>query len=173
MTVSIIERAAAGLRWVVVAGPRLAAFRALGEHTREEIFGVVENMPERQALERFAATSRGQSVLGRLAAETARTQPVEYAELAALAAGAGIDFDTILLANLRGDLGGDGTGCSDLGWRRARSLVAHNEDGAPGLQGRFMLLTLAIDGEAPVTSPTPSARPPAAEWPPSRRPPAG
>lgn len=152
MTTSITEHAIAGLRWVVVAGPRLAAFRALGELARDEIHEVVENMPERRALERFVATSRGQALLDPVVAETARAQPVEYAELAALAAGAGVDFDTILLANLRGDLGGDGTGCSDLGWRRARSLVAHNEDGAPALQGRFMLLTLAVDGEAPVTS---------------------
>jgi hypothetical protein len=153
MTVSIAEQTVAGLRWVVVAGPRLAAFRALGGLALDEIHEVVESMPERQALERFVATTQGRAVLGRVVAETARAQPAEYAELAALAAGAGIDFDTILLANLRGDLGGhDGTGCSDLGWRRARSLVAHNEDGAPALQGRFMLLTLAIDGEVPVTT---------------------
>lgn len=153
MTASITEQAVAGLRWVVVAGPRLAAFRALGELARDEIHEVIEGKPERRALERFAATSQGRAVLDRVVAETARAQPAEYAELAALAEGAGVDFDTIVLANLRGDLGGDdGTGCSDLGWRRARSVVAHNEDGAPALQGRFMLLTLAVDGEAPVTT---------------------
>ena len=151
MTVSVTEHAVAGLRWVVVAGPRLAVFRMLGELARDEVNEVVENMPERRALECFVATSQGRAVLDRVVAETARAQPAEYAELAALAAGAGVDFDTLLLANLRGDLGGDGTGCSDLGWRRARSLVAHNEDGAPALQGRFMLLTLAVDGVAPVT----------------------
>jgi hypothetical protein len=153
MTASITEQAVAGLRWVVVAGPRLAAFRALGELASDEIREVLESMPERGALERFVATSQGRALLDRVISETTRAQPTEYAELAALAAGAGIDFDTVLLANLRGDLGGrDGTGCSDLGWRRARSLVAHNEDGAPALQGRFMLLTLAVDGEAPVTT---------------------
>jgi hypothetical protein len=151
MTVSITEHAVAGLRWVVVAGPRLAAFRALGELAREEIHEVVGNMPERRALERFVSTSQGRAVLDRVVTATTRHQPAECAELAALAAGAGIDYDTILLANLRGDLGGDGTGCSDLGWRRTRSLVAHNEDGVPALLGRFMLLTLAVDGEAPVT----------------------
>ncbi len=153
MTAAITEQAVAGLRWVVVAGHRLAAFRALGELARDEIREVVESMPERRALERFVATSQGKALLDRVVAKTVRTQPAEYAELAAMAAGAGADFDTILLVNLRGDLGGhDGTGCSDLGWRRARSLVAHNEDGAPALQGRFMLLTLAIEGEAPVTT---------------------
>jgi hypothetical protein len=86
-------------------------------------------------------------------AATATAHPVEYAELAALAVGAGVGFDVMMLANVRGDLGGDdGTGCSDLGWRRTRSVMAHNEDGAPALQGRFLLVTLAIDGEAPVTA---------------------
>ncbi|MDT7804486.1 MAG: hypothetical protein QOI78_7919 [Actinomycetota bacterium] len=34
-----------------------------------------------------------------------------------MAAGAGVPFDDLLLANLRGDLGsGDGTGCTDLAW---------------------------------------------------------
>ncbi|MGW0710723.1 hypothetical protein ACWD4G_33010 [Streptomyces sp. NPDC002643] len=53
-------------------------------------------------------------------------------------------------ANLRGDLGtDDGTGCTDLGWRRSRSYVAHNKDGAPALEGRLMLLTLLIDATPP------------------------
>ena len=71
MTVSIAEQTVAGLRWVVVAGPRLAAFRALGGLARDEIHEVVESMPERQALERFVATTQGRAVLGRVVAEEA------------------------------------------------------------------------------------------------------
>lgn len=153
MSTSIGEHTVGGLRWVVVAGPRLDAFRALGEVARDEIRDVLEGMPERAALQRFVASSRGRAAYDRVVAATAAAHPVEYAELEALASGAGVGLDTMLLANLRGDLGGDdGTGCSDLGWRRTRSVIAHNEDGAPTLQGRFMLVTLAVDGEAPVTS---------------------
>jgi Acyl-coenzyme A:6-aminopenicillanic acid acyl-transferase len=153
MGTSIREHSVGGLRWLVVTGPRLDGFRALGEHARGEIRDVVEGMPERPALERFVATERGRAALDRVVAATAVAHPVEYAELEALAAGAGVGFDTMMLANVRGDLGGDeGTGCSDLGWRRTRSVMAHNEDGAPALQGRFMLVTLAVEGEAPVTA---------------------
>ena len=40
-------------------------------------------------------------------------------------------FDDLALLNLRGDLGlvDGGIGCSDLAWRRERSVIAHNEDG--------------------------------------------
>lgn len=153
MGASIREQSVGGLRWLVVSGPRIDAFRALGEHARREIHDAVLGMPERPALERLAATETGRAAVERVVAASRTAQPVECAELAALAAGAGLGLDTMFLANVRGDLGGDdGTGCSDLGWRRGRSAMAHNEDGAPALQGRFMLVTLALDGEAPVTA---------------------
>lgn len=153
MSTSISEHTVGGLRWVVVAGPRLDAFRALGDAARDEIRDVLEGMPERAALRRYVASPGGRAAFDRVIAATSASHPAEYAELQALAAGAGVGFDTMLLANVRGDLGGDdGTGCSDLGWRRTRSVIAHNEDGAPALRGRFMMVTLAVDGEAPVTT---------------------
>jgi hypothetical protein len=152
MTTSITEHTIGGLRWVVVAGPRLEAFHALGQLARGEIRGVLDGLPERHDLERFAATPQGRTALDRVAVATATAHPTEYGELQALATGAGVDFDTMLLLNLRGDLGADdGTGCSDLGWQRERSFIAHNEDGAPALQGRFMLVALAVDGDVPLT----------------------
>lgn len=61
--------------------------------------------------------------------------------------------------NLRGDLGiiehaaaNDGIGCSDISWRRQRSLIAHNEDEASFFEGRCVMLTLLLDGEQPVTA---------------------
>jgi len=76
------------------------------------------------------------------------------AELAAFAAGAGVPFDDLALLNLRGDLGlvDGGIACSDLGWRRERSAVAHNEDGAPEDVGRCALLTMTGTGRPPVTA---------------------
>ncbi|WP_431771664.1 C45 family autoproteolytic acyltransferase/hydolase [Streptomyces cucumeris] len=146
------EQEFAGLRWLVVSGEREDAFRALGETARTEVRAVLESLPEGGPLRRWAATGRGRARLdGVLRASEAR-HPAEVAEARALAVGAGVDTETLLLANLRGDLGGDdGTGCTDLAWRRGRSYVAHNEDGAPVLAGRLMLLTLRIEGEAPVT----------------------
>ena len=45
-----------------------------------------------------------------------------------------------------------GIGCSDLAWRRERSVIAHNEDGAPENVGQCALLTLALDGLPTVTA---------------------
>lgn len=152
MSVVVREQQLAGLRWLVVSGPRQAAFQALGETTRADIRAVQEAMPERDGLRRWAATEEGGARLDRLLRATRERHPHQLAELEALAEGSGADFDDLLLANLRGDLGtGDGTGCTDLIWRGDRSFVAHNEDGAPALDGRLMLLTLAIDGLEPVT----------------------
>ena len=78
----------------------------------------------------------------------------EWAELAAFADGAAVPFEDLALLNLRGDLGWtDGRmGCSDLAWRRDRSVIAHNEDGALPDVGRCGLLTLTGNGRPPVTA---------------------
>ncbi|MBZ3901840.1 C45 family autoproteolytic acyltransferase/hydolase [Streptomyces griseiscabiei] len=152
MGVVVREQRLAGLRWLVVSGPRLDAFRALGESARADIRAVQESMPEREALRRRVGTEAGAARLERVLRATRERHPRELAELEALAEGAGVAFDDLLLANLRGDLGtDDGTGCSDLIWRGGNSFVAHNEDGAPALDGRLTLLTLALDGLVPVT----------------------
>ncbi|MEU6083632.1 C45 family peptidase [Streptomyces sp. NPDC047108] len=152
MTAVVREQRLAGLRWIVVGGGRREVFRALGETAREDIRAVQEAMPERDALRRWVSTAEGGARLQQVLQATRTRYAAEVAELEALAEGAGADVDDLLLANLRGDLGtDDGTGCTDLAWRRSRSFVAHNEDGAPALDGRLMLLTLVIDGLPPVT----------------------
>ncbi|MFI9025939.1 C45 family autoproteolytic acyltransferase/hydolase [Streptomyces sp. NPDC053560] len=152
MGAEVREQELAGLRWLVLAGERSAVFRTLGDTTRADIRAVQDALPERAALRARTADGPGRARAERLLRRTEKHWPVQLAELRELAAGAGVPFHDLLLANLRGDLGtDDGTGCTDLGWRRTRSRVAHNEDGAPALDGRLMLLTLRIDGEAPVT----------------------
>ena len=80
--------------------------------------------------------------------------PEAWAELAAFAEGAAMPLDDLALLNVRGDLGivAGGIGCSELAWRRERSLIGHNEDGAPENAGRCALLTLALDGLPPITA---------------------
>ncbi|MER7398260.1 C45 family peptidase [Streptomyces sp. NPDC000151] len=152
MGAEVQEQELAGLRWLVISGDRSAVFRTLGDVTRADIRAVQEALPERDALRARTAAGPGRERVERLLRATEAECGVQLGELRDLAAGAGADFDDLLLANLRGDLGAtDGTGCTDLGWRRTRSFVAHNEDGAPALDGHFILLTLRVDGEAPVT----------------------
>jgi hypothetical protein len=150
---SVTEQTLAGIPWLVVRGERLASFRALGAYARRNIHAAIKHMP---ALVRLRARLAAPAVARHYAAvsHTSReSNPLEWAELEALAAGAEADFDDLLLLNLRGDLGtDDGTGCTDLAYcRSGRALIGHNEDGSRALEGRCYLLTLLIDGDAPVT----------------------
>ncbi|MGB6244771.1 MULTISPECIES: C45 family peptidase [Gordonia] len=151
--VTIREQSIAGIDWLVVSGPRSDAFRALGEHARDSIAAVQDAMPERAGLQRFTTTDKGRAALAAVTDASAADQPGPLADLRALAEGSGQDFEALLLANFRGDLGyDDGTGCSDLAWSRESAFIAHNEDGAPGLDGHFRFVTLLLDGEQPVTA---------------------
>ncbi|WP_158461224.1 C45 family autoproteolytic acyltransferase/hydolase [Rhodococcus opacus] len=152
MNAHIDETTIAGLRWLVVTGERNAAFTLLGQYARESITAVQSKMPEREGLQSFTRSDRGRRILADVVAATTHAYPRYTEELRALATGATVPYEDLLLANLRGDIGiDDGTGCTDLAWRGTQSFVAHNEDGAPALDGHFMLLTLRIDGDLPVT----------------------
>jgi hypothetical protein len=154
MSASLDEHRLAGLRWIVLAGPDREAFGALGEHVRGELAGVDETWPMLPRLRRYAATPPGRDHLASVRRATTEQYGEEWAELAAFAAGAALPFEDLALLNLRGDLGWtDGRmGCSDLAWRRDRSVIAHNEDGALPDVGRCGLLTLTGNGRPPVTA---------------------
>lgn len=141
----------AGLPWLSLSGAREAVFAELGRWGAPRIATVQRSLPERDALRRWAATPAGRARLTALHTETSARFPEVMAELSAMADGAGQDRADLSLSNVRGDVGVvDGTGCTDLAWRRTRSLVAHNEDGAPALADTLVLLTLRLDDEAPV-----------------------
>ncbi len=144
MSVSLAEHRLGGLRWIVLDGPDREAFGALGEHVRGELAALAEAWPALPRLRRHVSGPPGRDYLAAVCRATEEAFPAEWAELAAFAAGAGVPADDMVLLNLRGDLGlvDGGIGCSDLGWRGERSVVAHNEDGAPEDVGRCGLLTM-------------------------------
>ena len=154
MSVSLHEHRLGSLRWIVLSGPDREAFGALGEHVRAELAALAEAWPALPRLRRHVSGSPGRDRLAAVRRATEEAFPAEWAELAAFAAGAAVPFDDLALLNLRGDLGlvDGGIGCSDLGWRRERSVVAHNEDGAPEDVGRCALLTMTGTGRPPVTA---------------------
>ncbi|MEU7784335.1 C45 family peptidase [Amycolatopsis sp. NPDC049159] len=145
MVATVREHRIGDVRWTIVRGPREAAFRELGAYAADDIRTVLDGLPSWPV----AARARRSPVRFRAIEAASQVEhPDAYAELTALAAGAGVPFDDLLLANLRGDLGaGDGTGCTDLAWAGSPSLLGHNEDGAPVFDGIGRLLTLLLDGE--------------------------
>jgi hypothetical protein len=157
VAVQVTERRLGAVPWLTVRGPATEAFTRLGAHLRTQIREVVDGLPDLAALRRQAATEPGAQRLAAVCRATQASFPGPWAELAALAAGADLPLHDLALLNFRGDLGvfpentaDDGTGCSDLAWRRERSFIAHNEDQPDFFAGRCMLLTLDLDGLQPV-----------------------
>ena len=154
MNVSLDEHRLGGLRWIVLRGPDRAAFQALGEHTRDQMAALTGNWGLIARLRRHVSEPPGRDRLARVRRANERHHPETWAELAAFAEGCAIPLDDLALLNSRGDLGPvtGGIGCSDLAWRRERSLIGHNEDGAPENVGQCALLTLALDELPSVTA---------------------
>jgi len=154
MTVSLDEHRLGGLRLIVLRGPDREAFGALGEHMRPDLAELTRDWPLLSRLRAHVSDPPGRDRLAAVQRASAQQFPAVWAELAAFAAGAAVPFDDLILLNVRGDLGPveGGTGCSDLAWRRERSIIGHNEDGVAANIGHCALLTLALDGLPVVTA---------------------
>jgi Acyl-coenzyme A:6-aminopenicillanic acid acyl-transferase len=154
MNVSLDEHRLGGLRWIVLRGPDREAFRALGEHMRDEVAALAEAWGLVARLRQHVSGPPGSDRLASVRQASASRFPPAWTELAAFAEGSAVPFEDLALMNFRGDLGPvtGGIGCSDLAWRRDRSLIGHNEDGAPENVGQCALLTLALDGLPTITA---------------------
>jgi hypothetical protein len=151
------EREVGGMRWLMASGPGVQVFGELGELARDQIHAIATD-DEAAHLHRHA---RAHPELFASVVEASRAAyPRAWAELAAMADGAGLPVEDLALLNCRGDLGmvtsrgaGDGAeNCSDLAWRRSLSFIAHNEDEPVSYLGKCALLTLHLDDEQPVTA---------------------
>ena len=154
MTMTLEEQRLGALRWIVLSGPGTEAFRALGRHMRAEIRAVVGEWDYLAELRQHVAGPPGSERLTAVSRASEAAFPEVWAELAALADGAGVSLGDLALLNFRGDLGivGEGGGCSDLAWRRRKSFIAHNEDDSEFFDGRSAMLTLALEGRPAVTA---------------------
>ncbi|NEB77618.1 hypothetical protein G3I40_20725 [Streptomyces sp. SID14478] len=153
MKAHVQEQELAGLPWLVVAGSRDQVFHRLGDVTRSEARAAAEPDADDEEFRAWVNDGSGAERLARLAAATRRRFARPWAELAAMAGGAGVPEEELVLLNLRGDLGAqDDGGCSTLAWRRRGVFLAHNEDAFPHAVARLRVVTLAIDGEVPVTA---------------------
>lgn len=105
MAVRVVERRLGTVPWLVVRGPAAEAFASLGAHLAAEIRAVVEGLPSLAALHRHVASEPGRHRFAAVRRATQSRFPGPWAELAALAAGAGVGLDDLALLNFRGDLG--------------------------------------------------------------------
>ncbi len=154
MSVVIEERdPVAGLAWTVLRGERTDVMRALGRTHAEAIHA--QRVAEDGGWSANVRRARGVAA-ARFAAVVAATKsllPLEADELAAIAEGAEVDAHELWAQNLRGDLGRDGTGCSDVSFvGRGGVVLGHNEDGDGDLRGAIRLVTLRIEGDPDMTA---------------------
>ena len=89
MNVSLAEHNLGGLRWIVLHGPDREAFRALGEHARDEIAALTEAWPLLARLRQHVCDPPGSDRLNTVG----QVERVEFpgdvwAELRRVAAGA-------------------------------------------------------------------------------------
>ncbi|WP_318244865.1 C45 family peptidase [Microbacterium pullorum] len=151
----VVERPAAvsGLEWTVLRGDREQVFRALGEVHAADIARVRERQDGMWQSLVHRAEGTAHDRFAKVVASSARLLPVEAQEIEWMAAGAGIAATELWAMNLRGDLGRDGLGCSDLAVAVDGGVVmGHNEDGGDELRGDVRLVTLDIDGDPTVTA---------------------
>lgn len=153
----ITQQQLGGIRWIVADGDGEEVFAQLGALMRETIQEIAGDA-EAHRLRQLAGTREGQ--LDAVMDASAAAYPRAWAELTALADGAGLPVEALALLNCRGDLAGaisggageDAESCSDLAWSGGRSFIAHNEDEPVSYQGLCALLTLHLDGQQPVTA---------------------
>ncbi|TQM89588.1 C45 family autoproteolytic acyltransferase/hydolase [Roseinatronobacter monicus] len=89
----------------------------------------------------------------RMADATRALFPEIHSEIAALAEGLELPFDPVFAWNARGDLlAGLGDGCTTVQLPGDEPVIAHNEDGLPGLLGHCFISDLRPDSAPIATS---------------------
>ena len=154
MSVSLDEHRLGGLRWIVAPRPRpRGVSRARGARARRDGRA---HRGVGHLLKRLPGTSpaRRQRSPPRVRRAASCAPPEAWDEgLPRSPRAPRCQFDDLALMNSAVTRRHDGgIGCSDLAWRRGRSVIGHNEDGAPENVGQCAVLTLALDGLPTVTA---------------------
>lgn len=154
MSATIEEHRLGEIPWLVVTGERRNAFRLLGEHESSRIHAVASESNAIHRMKARASSPQTADLLATVRDQSRLTYPYQWSEMVAMAEGAAIPLDNLVLLNLRGDLGvEEKIGCTDLAFRHGDGVVlAHNEDGALEFEPHCVVLTLRIDGEPTVTT---------------------
>lgn len=131
-----IERGG-GLAFLEASGSPHDIGAALGRFGRRAVH---EHLVRTRAWAAIVAPSQGARVQS-MAAQVGARFPRCFAEIQGLAEGLGLPFDEVFAWNCRGDiLTAAPDGCTTVQLPGARRVIAHNEDGDPGLRGHCALL---------------------------------
>lgn len=131
-----------GIARIAVSGDAGARGRALGGAGRAAVTDIVVRTPLWQRVTGGACAARTR----RMADATRALFPEIHDEIAALAEGLGLPFEPVFAWNARGDvLAGAGEGCTTVQIPAEAPVIAHNEDGLPGLSGACFLADLKPD----------------------------
>ena len=90
MNVSLDEHRLGGLRWIVLRGPDQEAFRALGEHMRDEMAALIKTWGLVARLREHVSGSPGRDRLASVRQASTLGFPEPWAELAAFAEGGAV-----------------------------------------------------------------------------------
>ncbi|PKQ12385.1 MAG: hypothetical protein CVT70_08485 [Alphaproteobacteria bacterium HGW-Alphaproteobacteria-1] len=123
--------------------------RALGEAGRAAVHQVLLGAPYWQAVtapaHRAAVARMGEGLRARF--------PAIHEEMEGLAEGLALPFEHVLAWNCRGDLVSNAPdGCTTVLLPGAEPVIAHNEDGLPGLAGHVFLADVTPEGAPGFTS---------------------
>jgi hypothetical protein len=142
-----------GLEWTVLRGTREDVMRALGREHAEAIRAWRDLDGGAWARQITRATGVAADRFEAVVASSRALLPVEAEEIDLIAEGAGLPAQDLWAINLRGDLGRDGIGCSDVCAVPTGDgvVMGHNEDGNGEIRGLVRLVTLEIEGDPTVT----------------------
>ena len=137
-----IERGG-GLAFLEVSGAPRDVGAALGRFGRR----IVHEHLKHTCAWATVVAHRGDDHLRAMAAAVEARFPRHFAELAGLAEGLELSFDEVFAWNCRGDIeAATPDGCTTVQIAGRRRIVAHNEDGDPGLRGHCAIVHAAPIG---------------------------
>ncbi len=156
MQTEIVHRQRLGsIPWLVVKGERTEAFCLLGKEAAKDIRRTLTDNSE--MIEKYqsnAASTHAKNRLQKVREQSRIHYPEYWKELEAMAEGADVSLDELLLFNLHGDIKRlSEEACTDVSFMadESRAIFAHNEDGEREFLDHSGLLTLILEGEPFVT----------------------
>lgn len=144
--------AVSGLEWTVLRGTRQDVMRALGREHADAIRAWRDLYDGAWARQVARASGVAADRFHAVVESSRGLLPVEADEIELIAEGAGLPSEDLWAINLRGDLGHDGIGCSDVcAVPDGGVVMGHNEDGGGEVRGLVRLVTLDIEDDPTVT----------------------